>query len=145
MECPQDHFKIDALGGQGGGERDGVVDGNIYYRDMIFLAWISNHKKGDLHAAYVSFLFMGVCHTTMEDLFMDPCIILLPVHGGNFVFSFIDFPTQYLHDITIYLQCISPQKGKLFIELHGQDRAKLCDGDSHILYGLGKVFLFFHV
>ena len=41
-----------------------------YYRDVIFLTWISKHKKGDLDAAYDSFLFMGVCHTTMEDLFM---------------------------------------------------------------------------
>ena len=30
MEYPQDHFTFDALGVQGGGENDGVVDGNIY-------------------------------------------------------------------------------------------------------------------
>ena len=41
MECPQDHFTFDALGGQGGGENDEAVDGNIYYIDMIFLTWIS--------------------------------------------------------------------------------------------------------
>ena len=70
MECPQDHFTIDALGKQGGSEIDGVVDGNIYYRDMIFLTWISKYKKGDLHVPYGSFLFMGVCHTTMEESFI---------------------------------------------------------------------------
>lgn len=94
MECPQDHFTYDKLGIQGGGESDGVVDGDIYYRDMILLTWISKHKKGDLHAANVSFLFMGVCHSTMEELFMDLCIILLLVNGKNFVFSFIDYLTQ---------------------------------------------------
>ena len=83
MECPQDHFTFDALGGKGGGENDGGVDGGIYYCDMFFLTWVSKHKKEDLHAAYGSFLFMGVCHTTMEDLFMDLCIILLSIHGKN--------------------------------------------------------------
>ena len=86
MECPQDHFTLDALGGQGGGENDEVVDGNIYYRDMIFLTWISKHKKGDLPITYDSFLFMGVCHTTMEGIFMDLIIILLSVHGNKFFF-----------------------------------------------------------
>ena len=77
MEFPQDHFTIDALGEKEGSEIDGVVDGNTYYRDMIFLTWISKHKKGDLIAAYDSFLFISVCHTTMESLFMDLNIILL--------------------------------------------------------------------
>ena len=108
MDFSQDHFPFDALGGQGGGKRDGVVDGNIYYRDMIFLTWISKYKKEDLHAAHGSFLFMGVCHTTMEDLFMDPYIFLLLVHGKNIVFSFIDFLTQYLHTLIISIQCIAP-------------------------------------
>ena len=31
MECSQDHFTYDGLGGQGGYESDGVVDGDIYY------------------------------------------------------------------------------------------------------------------
>ena len=91
MECLQDHFTIDALGGQGGGESDGVVDGNIYYRDILLLTWISKHKKEDFHAAPGSFLFMGVCQTTMEDLFMDSCIILLLVHGENFFFHLLIF------------------------------------------------------
>ena len=101
MEYSQDHFTYDALGGQGGGENDGVVDGIIYYRDMIFLTWISKHKKDDLHAAYDSFLFMGVCHTTMEDLFMYICIILLSTHGKNIAFAYIDYLTQYFHYLTI--------------------------------------------
>ena len=86
MECPQDHLKFDALGGQGGGESDGVVDGDIYYYDMFFLNYISKHKEKYPHAAHGSFLFMGVCHTTMEGLFMYLCIILLPVHGKKLGF-----------------------------------------------------------
>ena len=123
---------------------NGVVDGNIYYKDMIFLTWISKHEKEDLHAAHGSFLFIGVCHTTMKDLFMDPYIIFLLVHGKNFFFAFIDYLTQYLHTLTISIQCIVSQEGKLFIELHGQHWAKLYDGDSHLLYGLGKVFYFMY-
>ena len=89
MECSQDHFTFDALGGQGGGENDRVVDGFIYYCDIFFLTWTPKHDKGDLHEAYGSFLFIGVCHTTMEDSFMDPVTILLSLHGKNYVFAFI--------------------------------------------------------
>ena len=60
MECPQDHFTFDALGGQGGGESDRVVDGNIYYRYMIFLTWVSKNKEEDVPTTHGSFLFMGV-------------------------------------------------------------------------------------
>ena len=111
------------------------MDGDIYYCDMFFLVWISKHKRKELHAAHDSFLFMGVCITPMEDLFMDPCIILLSIHGKNLVFEFI-----YLHILTISMQCISPQEGKFFILLHGQHWAKLYDGDIHLLCGLGQVF-----
>ena len=41
---------------------------------------------------------------------MDPIIILLSLHGKNSVFAFIDCPTQYLHALTISLQCIAPQR-----------------------------------
>ena len=71
---------------------------------------------------------------------MDLCIILLPVHGKKFVFAFIGHLTQYFHTLTISIQCIAPQEGKLLFELHGQFWAKLYDGDNHILCGLGKVF-----
>ena len=37
MECSQDHFTYDALDGQVGDGSDGVVGGDIYYHDMIFL------------------------------------------------------------------------------------------------------------
>ena len=110
---------------------------------MIFLTWISKHRKGDLHAAYDSFLFMGVCHTTMEDLFMDLCIILLLVHGKNFVFSFIDYLTQYLHSLTISMKCISPQEGKPLFGLHGHFWDNIYDGDSHLLYDFGQVLSYF--
>ena len=126
-----------------GDESDGVVDGDIYYCDMIFLTWISKHKKKDLYAVHGSFLFMGVCHTTMEDLFMGPIIIFLSLHGKNFFFEFIDFPTQYFHALTISLQWISPQKGKLFFRLHGTFLANYYDGDSHIFYEFRQVFCYF--
>ena len=94
MECPQDHFTSDALGGQGAGKDDRVVDGDIYYGDMFFLTWASKHEKEDLHAAHSSFLFMDAYQTTMEDSFMDPCVILLPAYGKNFFFPIIDWLTQ---------------------------------------------------
>ena len=58
--------------------------------------------------------------------------------GEKFVFAFIDCLIQYLHTLTISMQCIAPQEGKLFIWLHGQFWAKLYDGDNHLLCGLGQ-------
>ena len=140
MECSQDHFTYDALGGQGGDKSDGVVDGDICYQGVIFLTWVSKHKKEDLHAAHGTFLFIGVCPTTMENLFMDPYIILLLAHGKNFTLTYMDYLTQYLCVLTIPIQCIAPQEGKLLFGLHGHILAKYCDGDNHLLCSLGKMF-----
>ena len=101
MECSQDHFTYDALGEQVGVERDRVVDGDIYYYDMIFLTWISKHKNKYLHTAHSSFLFMEICHTIMEGSLMDLTINLLLVDGKNCVFALIDYLTHYLHSLTI--------------------------------------------
>ena len=77
------------------------------------------------------------------DLFMYSCITLLLAHGENFVFESIDYVTQYFHLLTIVIQCISPQEGKLFIELHDQQWARMYDGDNHLLYSHGKVLYYF--
>ena len=111
---------------------------------MVFLTWISKYKEGDLHAAYGSFLFMGMCHTTMEESYIYICIILLSTHGKNIIFASMDYLTKYLDSLTIHIQCIAPQKGKLFIELHGQHWARWYDGDNHILYGLRQVLNFMY-
>ena len=105
-----------------------MVDGDIYYCDVLFFTWVSKHEEEDLHAALGSFPFMGVCQTIIEDSFMGPCIFLLPTYGESFC----------LHPLTFFWQCIAPQEGKLFIELHILHWAKLYDGDSHFLCGLGK-------
>ena len=101
MECSEDHFTYDALDRKIGDESDGVVDGDIYYHDMIFLTWIFKHNKKYFHVAHSSFFFMGVYHTTMEGSFMDLIIILLLLHGKNCVFSLIDYLTQDFHSLTI--------------------------------------------
>ena len=150
MDFSQDRFILDALGGKRGGEIDGVGDGDIYYIGMtslamIFLTWISKYKEGDLYATYGPFLFLGRYHTTMEGLFIYTCIILLSTYGKNIVFTSMDYLTQHFDALTIHIQCIAAQKGKFFIELHGQNWANLYDGDSHLLYGLGQVFSFMYV
>lgn len=69
MECSQDHFIYDALDGHAGDESDGLMDGDIYYQDMIFLTWIFKHKKRDLHVALVGFLSMHLdaYHSLLEE------------------------------------------------------------------------------
>ena len=131
VEYPQDHSTFDALDEQGGGEIDGVVDGDIYYYATFFLSWIPKHEKKDLLAAHSSFLFMEACQTTMEDSFMDPYIILLLTYGKKYGFTFAD-----LYTLTIILQCMALQVGKIFRLLHGLCCAKLYDGGRHLSHGL---------
>ena len=119
------------------------MGGDIYYHDMIFLTWISKHKNKDLHSSHGSFIFMGVCHTTREGSFMGLVIILLLVYGKTYVFSFIDHLAQYLHSLTIFIQCIAPQEGKPLFGLHGHFGTNIYDGDSHFLYGFGQVLYYF--
>ena len=69
---------------------------------------------------------------------MDPIIILLLLHGKDLVVAFSD-----LHTLTISMQCITPQEGKLFIELHDQQWARMYDGDNHLLYVHGQVLYYF--
>ena len=57
-----------------------------------------------------------------------------------FFFSFIDFSIQYLHALTISLQCIALQRGKFFFRLHGPFLASYYDGYNHLLYDFGQFF-----
>ena len=66
---------------------------------------------------------------------MDPRTILLPAYGEKLVYTFID-----LHTLTILMQCIASQEGKLVKFLHELYWANLHDGGSHIFCGLGKMF-----
>ena len=70
---------------------------------------------------------------------MEPYIILLPVYGKKYVFTLAD-----LYTLTIILQCMALQEGKLIRLLHGQNWANLYDGDNHPLHGLGQVFYFMY-
>jgi len=141
MECPQDHFTFDALGGQGGGENDGVVYGFIYYCGMFFLTWISKHKKEDLHAAHGSFLFMGVCKTTMENLFMDPCIIFISAHGKNIIFASMDYLTKHLDTLTIQFSALLHKRASFSLSSMVNNGPN-CMMETTIFYmALGKCFL----
>ena len=70
---------------------------------------------------------------------MEPYIILLPVYGNKYVLTLAD-----LYTLTIILQCMALQEGKIIKLLHGQNWANLYDGDKHLLYGLGQVFYFIY-
>ena len=143
MKCSQDHFISDALGGHRGGEIGRVMNGLIGYYGMSSLSWISKHEKEYFYAACGSFLFRWVCHTTMEDSFMDHVTILLPSYGKNYVYTIVDCSIQYLHALTFSLQCIALQRNKFFFRLHGLFLASYLDGDNHLLYDRGKVCGYF--
>ena len=126
----QDRFIFVALDEQRGGNDDR----NIYQYGIFFLTWGSKHEKDHLLAEHGSFFFIA-CQHTMEDSFMDPCTILLPAYGEKFVYTSID-----LHTLTILMQCIASQEGKLVTLLHKFYWANLHDGGSHLFFGLGKMF-----
>ena len=140
MECSQDHFIFDALGGHRGGEIDRVVDGLIGCYGMLSLTWMSKHKKEDFHGACDSLLFRLICHTTMEDSSMDIFTILLPSHGKNFVVALIDCSPLNLYTLTMSLQCIALQRGKVLFRLHGLFLASYYDGEKHLMYDPGQVY-----
>lgn len=64
-------------------------------------------------------------------------------HGKSCVFVLIDHLKKYLHSLSIYIQCIAPQEGKLIFELHGASKTNISDGDSHFLYGFGQVLCYY--
>ena len=66
---------------------------------------------------------------------MDPCTILLPTYGEEFVYTFID-----LYTLAIPMQCIASQGSKLVILLHEFYWANLHDGGNHLFCGFGKMF-----
>ena len=103
MECSQDHFIFDAHGGYRGGEIGRVVDGLMGYCGVFSLTWISKHGKEDFHAACGSFLFIWVCHATMEDSSMDLVTILSSLHGKISISTLIDCSAQYLYTRKISL------------------------------------------
>ena len=70
MECSQDHFTYDALDGKVGDESDGVVDREIYYHYMIFLTWISKHKKKYLHGS-MAYHYGGLIHRSCYHLALN--------------------------------------------------------------------------
>lgn len=102
----QDHFIFVALDEQRGGNDDRDIYG------IFFLTWVFKHKEDYLFAAHGSFFFIA-CQNTMKDSCMDPCTILLPAYGEKLVYTFID-----LHTLTILMQCIASQEGKLVKLLH---------------------------
>ena len=71
----------------------------------------------------------------MKDSCMDPCTILIPEYGEKLVYTFID-----LHTLTILMQCIASQEGKLVTLLHELYWANIHDGGIHLFCGHGKIF-----
>lgn len=117
-----------------------MVDGLIGCCGILSLTWVSKNKKEDYHGVCDSLLFGLICHTTMEDSSMDLVTILLPSHVKNFVFALIDCSSLYLYTLTMSLQCISLQRGKLSFGLHGPSLASYYDGDSHLMYDPRQVY-----
>ena len=104
MECSKDHITYEVIGEQVEDERYRVVDGVIYYQDMIFFTRISKLKMKALHAAHDSFLSSheGLMETyqTIKERFswkgssMHLITSLLTAHGKSCVFVLIDHITS---------------------------------------------------
>lgn len=101
MECSQDHFMLNALGGHRGGEIDRVVDGLIGCYGMLSLTWMSKHKNEDSHGVCDSLLFRLIFHTTTQDSSMDLVTILLPSQVRTLLLHLLIFH----HYICILLTC----------------------------------------
>ena len=97
-------------------------------------------SKGSMHPF--------ILKTTMrifswEGSSMDLTFNLLTMHGKKCIFVLICNFTKYLHSLTIYVQCISPQEGKIIFWFHGHSRTNIYDGDSPYLHGFGKMWCYY--
>ena len=74
---------------------------------------------------------------------MDLTFILITIHGKNCISVLIDHFIKYFHLLTIYVQCIIPQGGKIIFVFHGNSRTNMYDGDSPYLHDFGKMWCYF--
>ena len=73
---------------------------------------------------------------------MDFTFSLLTMHGKKCIFVLIDHFTKYLDSLTIYVQRISPQEGKIIFGFHSHSRTNIYDGDSPSLHGFGQIWCY---
>ena len=72
---------------------------------------------------------------------MDLTFSLLTMHGKKCIYVLIDHFIEYLHYLTIYVQCI-PQEGKIIFGFHGHCRTNIYDGDNPSLHDLGQMWCY---
>ena len=70
---------------------------------------------------------------------MDLNFSLLTMHGKKCISVLIGHFIDYLHYLTIYVQYIAPQEGKIIFGFHGHSRTNTYDGDNPSLHEFGQV------
>ena len=96
-------------------------------------------SKGSMHPL-ILLTFMR--SFSWEGSSMEITFNLLTMHAKKCISVLIDHFINYFHLLTIYVQCIDPQEGKLIFGFHGQSRTKICDGDIPSLHDFGKMWCY---
>ena len=69
---------------------------------------------------------------------MDLNFNLLTMDGKKYISVLIDHFIKYLHSLTIYVQCIASQEGKIILGFHGQSRDNILMEIALICMTFGK-------
>ena len=75
---------------------------------------------------------------------MELTFSLLIMHGKKCIYVLIDHFMKYFHYLTIYVQCIVPQEGKIIFGFHGHYRTNMCDGDNPSSHDPGQVWCYYY-
>ena len=74
---------------------------------------------------------------------MDLTFSLLTMHGKKYISVLVDYSIEYLYFLTIYEQCIAPQKSKSIFGFQGHFRANVCNDSSPSIHDFGQVYCYF--
>ena len=73
---------------------------------------------------------------------MDLTFISQMMHGKEEIDVLVDYSIEYLYFLTMFAQCIAPQKRKSIFGFHGHFRANVYDDSSPSIHGIGQVYCY---
>ena len=78
-----------------------------------------------------------------EDFLRDLTFIQLTMYGRECIYVIVDYTIEYFYFLTMFEQCIAPQKSKSIFEFHGHFGASVYDDSSPSIHDFGKVYCYF--
>ena len=65
------------------------------------------------------------------------------MYGRECISVLVDYSIEYLYFLTMFEQCIAPQKSKSIFGFHGHFRANVYDDSSPSIHDFGQEYCYF--